>query len=136
MSPRYPESMLAELPWSFAEPLPASAIELLDALTRYAERIGAPISPRELLKVFPGEHVDLRYEVATPLADGQIRRKHQVVRVAAEGRPLTHVEILFELHRAAQRDLAHDAHHYFEGLFLLPDPYEVGVPAYDVFLGS
>jgi hypothetical protein len=136
MSLRYPDSMLAELPWSFAEPVPVSAVELLDALKCYAERIGAPISPRDLLKVFPGQNVDLRYEVATPLADGQIRRKHQVVRVTADGRPLTYVEILFELHRAAQRDLAHDAHHYFEGLFLLPDAYEVGVPAYDVFLGS
>jgi hypothetical protein len=136
MTSRYPESMLAELPWSFAEPQPACAIELLDDLKAYAERIGAPISPRDLLKVFPDTRVDLRYDVARTLPDGQVSRKHQVVRVSAEGRPLTYVEILFELHRVAQRDLAHEPHHYFEGLFLLPDPYEVGVAAYEVFLGS
>ena len=136
MNPSYPQSMLAELPWSLAEPLPRSAFELLEALKTYAERINAPFAPRELLKVFPDTRVDLRYEVAVPLPDGQVNRKHQVVRVSAEDRPLTYVEILFELHHAAQRDLARQAHHYFEGLFLLPEPYVVGVAAYEVFVGS
>jgi len=131
-----PDKILPQLAWSFKEPVPASVEDLLKQLDAYAKSIKETVNKRELQKVFPGKQLDIQYKYAVQLPTGQWDTLKVVVRVKERGKPLTYGEILLQLHQASHQHLKNEDHHYFEGLYRLSRPFEQGVPAYEVYLGS
>ena len=131
-----PDKMMPRVAWSFAEPAPASTDDLIKQLDAYASSIKRKVNKRELGRVFPGKQLDIQYNYGVQRPSGHWDTIHVVVRVKERGKPLTFAEILLQLHEASHQHLKNDDHRYFEGLYLLDRPFEKGVPAYEVYLGS
>ena len=133
---RVPKTMMPRVAWSLAQPIPASAEDLINQLESYAKSIETELNKRELQRVFPGKQLDVQYKYGVQRPRGQWDTIQVVVRVKARGKRLTFAEILFQLHQAAHQHVKNDDHHFFEGLYLLERSFERGVPAYEVYLGS
>lgn len=132
-----PSKLMPRVAWSFAEPVPASVEELTARLDAYAKSIKRRIDKRELQRVFPGKHLDVEYKYRVRHSDsGPWETVKVITRVEGRGAPLTYADILFQLHQASHKHLQDEDRHYFEGLYLLERPFETGVPAYEVYLGS
>jgi hypothetical protein len=132
-----PESILPDLLWSFMQPVPASVPEFVKAAEAYASETGYALNSAELERRFPVDRVDVEYAYHVREAEsGPWDERRKIVRVNADGHPLTYGKIIRDLHAAAYADLSDQDHHFFEGLFLLETEFEPGVPAYEVFLGS
>jgi len=131
-----PDRMMPRVAWSFAEQVPSSTDDLLKKLDAYAKSIKSKVNTRELQTVFPGKPLDVQYNYGVQRPSGRWDTIHVVVRIKERGKPLTYAEVLLQLHEASHRHLKNDDHHYFEGLYLLDKPFEKGVPAYEVYLGS
>jgi len=128
---------MPRLAWSFAEPIPASVEDLISRLDAYAKSIKRKLDKRELQKAFPGKRLDVEYEYRVRRSDsGPWETLKVVTRVEERGAPLTYADILLQLHQASHKHLKDEDRHYFEGLYLLERPFEAGVPAYEVYLGS
>lgn len=132
-----PKSLLTEVSWSFAEPVPQSPMALVDAACAYAADVGAQDPSRRLLQRLPVCDVRLRYEHSTSIANEGWREVVDSVRVvgAQLGR-LTGAELLWELHVACAATLGDSDRRYFEGLELEPDGANDLPPTYRVILGS
>ena len=128
-----PDTNLAKLAWSFAEPVPSSPQQLIARLEAYAGRLQRKVDQRELRRVFPGDKLDVIYYDSRqpPWA-----RTPKIARISGGGRHLTYAEIVFQLHNVLHEQVKDRDHHYFEGLHLMDNQRESGVPAYQLYLGS
>jgi hypothetical protein len=137
-----PESLLENIAWSFAEPIPDSPSDLVSAVAAYHAEINYPFDKKALTMLSPLSRLDATYSYKVEIPgktmweDVQWKKIPVVVRIDGGGKRLTYADILWQLHKEAHKNLKDDDHHYFEGLFLLPQPLESGVPAYEVYIGS
>lgn len=130
-----PELILPELRWSIAEPVPGDMQAFRSALVEYASEIEVEQDFSEFDQPFPGLAVDIQYTYAVRRPSGQWDDLKEIVRVRSD-HPLTQGELVLRLHQAAHRHLVDQDHHFFEGLELMPQSFEPGVPAYELVTGS
>lgn len=135
MSSAAPEQILPELLWSIAEPTPGDIREFRSALVEYAAAIGAEQEFAEFDRPFPGLAVDIQYSYGVQDPLGQWDYMNEIVRIRSD-RPLTQGELVLRLRHAAHSHLVDQDHHFFEGLELMPQSFEPGVPAYELVTGS
>jgi hypothetical protein len=132
-----PDKLMPKVAWSFAEPVPASVVELMGQLDAYAKSIKRKVDRRELQGVFPVKRLDIEYKYhVRRSSSGPWETLKVVARVKEQGTPLTYADILLQLHKASHKHLKEEDRHYFESLYLLERSFEPGVPAYEVYLGS
>jgi hypothetical protein len=132
-----PTKFLQDVYWSFAEPVPNSPEELIDALREYAVETEAPDGSAKLLHPLPFNDVRIRYSYGCRTEGGEWSDRTEELRVVAPPPArLTGADLLWELHVACNATVGAEDHHYFEG-FELISPAAGGTPAvYEVILGS
>ena len=128
--------LLQDIAWSFSEPVPSSPEELVDAVESYHARLNLSFNRAELTDFSPFTCLDISYEYAVEVDDGDWDDVSVMVRVGDGSRKLAFAEILWRLHFHAHPVLKDQDHHFFEGLALLEEEIEEGIPAYEVYLGS
>ena len=131
----WPQEILPDLAWSLAEPLQASPASLLEALQAYAAISGTRVDVAQLQTRFPSGSLDIHYSYTVRTASGASIDTTGAVRIRQTEAP-SYLDILFELHQAAQPYMRNQDHRYFEGLYLLPLQLEPGVPIYELQTGS
>jgi hypothetical protein len=131
-----PNLLLENVAWSFAEPVPASPKELVDAVAAYHMKINYPHDAKVLNLATTLLQLDATYTYGVQRADGEWDIIPVVVRVDGGGKRLSYADILWQLHAKAHKHLKSQDKHYFEGLSLLPKSFVSTVPAYEVYLGS
>src|SRR3989338_3708892 len=131
----YPEWILPDLLWSIAEPVPSDINDFRAALIEYGSDIQAEQDFSEFDQLFLSPAVDIQYSYGVQTPSGEWEDVKEVVRVQSD-RLLSHGELVLRLHEAAHRHLVDQDHHYFEGLELMPESFENGVPAYELSTGS
>ncbi|MBN8758320.1 MULTISPECIES: hypothetical protein [Variovorax] len=130
-----PNTILRDLAWSFSRDTPESIAEWEEALSAYGEDIGMPVDREKLWLVLPVRALDVQYTYWVVGNNNEWQPKSRVVSVRAS-RLLSCSEILFEVHKASHAELEDQDHRFFEGLELLDEVFEEGVPAYKMLLGS
>lgn len=128
--------LLENVAWSFAEPVPASPQETVDAVAAYYAKIHYLHDANDLNLLTPLLVLDATYFYGVQRADGGWDSIPMVVRINGGGKPLSYADILWQLHSNAHVHLKSQDKHYFEGLSLLPTSRSEGVPSYAVYLGS
>jgi hypothetical protein len=130
------ESVLDDIAWSFSEPVPGSPEELVKAVDAYHKQINFPHSAASLNLPSRALRIDATYKYYVQRENGGWDAIPALIRIDGRGKLLTYADILWQLHVKAHEHLKGQDHHFFEGLHLLPNSYETGVPAYEVYLGS
>src|SRR5437016_1091165 len=94
-----PRDLLHDVCWSFAEPVPRSAADFVEAACAYASEIDLD-DPRDvLLQRLPFADVRLRYDHAVRAPDGQWHDATGELRVVgAQLERLRGADLLWELH--------------------------------------
>jgi hypothetical protein len=128
--------LLRDICWSFAEPIPTSPANLIEAAEKYAFQIECQFDKRKLTTLSPFTMVDLEYKYSIQKPNGSWEYVAIVVSVGDGIHLLSYAEILWELHVAAHKHLENKDNHYFEGLIRKEKEINHGVPAYEVYLGS
>lgn len=135
--PREPKTLLRDVCWSFAEPVPRSPADLLKAASAYAASVESEDPTKELQRSFPFSDVRIKYEYAIRSSDGDWGTIESEVRVVnAQLATLTGAELLWELHVACAETVGQNDHHFFEGLELDGERFGSEPPTYRVSLGS
>lgn len=132
----FEKSVLDNMAWSFSEPVPSSPEELINAVDAYHKQINFPHSAASLNLPSSVLRLDAVYKYYVQRENCDWDEIPVTIRIDGRGKLLTYAEILWQLHVKAHEHLKDQDHHYFEGLHLLPNSYEIGVPAYEMYLGS
>lgn len=129
-----PKSLLRDVYWSFAEPIPSSPEALVGAAEEYAGSIEVPSPALALRSSLPFSSASVNYQYMVRGADGKWENVRQTIRVQSHTGPLTGASLLWELHIGCQGNVASGDHYYFEGLELLDGSSQE--PVYELCLGS
>jgi hypothetical protein len=78
-----PPTLLRDIYWSFAEPVPSSPEALAVALREYAAEVDAPDGSAKLLQPLPFTDILVRYTYGYRAASGEWTDKTQELRVVA-----------------------------------------------------
>jgi hypothetical protein len=131
-----PESLLQDIYWSFAEPVPKTPDELVTAALDYADANEASSTATKLLEALPFRDCVVQYEYYVRAEPDDWQAKSDQVRIVSSGPALTGAELLWELHVACHATVGQQDHHFFEGLELIDASSGVEPPVYEVHLGS
>lgn len=135
--PALPSRLLHEVYWSFAEPVPSSPAQLVEALREYAVEVETPDPSMQVRQPLPFSDVVLRYTTGYRKESGDWQDELNELRVVAPtSTRLTGVALLWELHVACQVMVGEDDRHFFEGLELVAEAEASRPPVYEVLLGS
>jgi hypothetical protein len=132
---KLPETVLPDVAWSFQEALSASYVDFLTALLEYGREASLPANEDELSSKLPFSFVDIEYEYGAQMLSGEWKDVTEVIRLRPP-QPLTRGELLYEIHKASHGKLRDQDHCFFEGLSLVKEENEPGVPVYEMYLGS
>jgi hypothetical protein len=131
----HPENILPDVAWSFRQALPENYSAFLFELNQYAKEIGAALREVELSSKLPFSFVDIRYEYGVQSPTGVWDDVVKILRLRPS-EAMTRGELLYEIHRACHAFLKDQDHCYYEGLWLLNEENEQGIPFYEMYLGS
>ncbi len=133
---RPPRALLTDVAWSFAEPVPHRAEQLVDAAVAYAAEIDAPDPTPSLLLALPVSDLYVAFE--RPAADDRPDQRDDArpLRVVGMGGRLTGAELLWEVHVACHDHVGQGDDHYFEGFDLADPGSGREPPTYRLLLGS
>lgn len=139
----YPNWLLADVAWSFSQDIPDSPADLVVKVEQYNNAISDEAFDKTLLMAeSPFNKLNVMYQYAEmrvvggPYDDVEWVDIEKKVTIDGNCKRLTYGEILWQVHKAAYADVLDQDHHFFEGLSLLKEKDEDGLPLYDVSLGS
>lgn len=130
-----PREILRDLPWSFKEdPLPDLA-SFIESLRDYGDDIDVPLDEAGLQRLLPTSAVDVKYAYGVRAPSGEWHDAEEIVRIRSD-HVLSCAELLYQIHTRVHDRLQHQDHCFFEGLSLLTESTETGVPTYEMNLGN
>ncbi len=136
-----PEQLLSGVAWSFRETAANDLQSFVEDVYRYNDEIGYPIPLSSLESPIGISAIAVRYEYhaehpAVGSNEVEWVTEWKEVEIRSDGASLSAGEILFKIHQAAHPYLKAQDHSYFEGLSIVNGATYMGLPVYEVFLGS
>lgn len=132
-----PKTLLFDVYWSFAEPIPESPNAFIIAAREYAASIEAP-DPSQILEAqLSISDIRIRYEYWIRRPDDAWSSNDIDIRIMGHNfSKLTGAELLWELHLSCANTIGRDDGHFFEGLELEGEGCLNNPPIYRLLLGS
>lgn len=127
----YPKEVMSNTRWAFYGGKYASQEDFVRAVTQYQTDMKTEWDPEQI--VLPYKEVTILYEYRDEDEEDQTEEDFNLT---ADKDFFTAGELLFKIHNQVVEKLENDDHHFFEGLILLSDDDNTGIPCYMLSQGS